>query len=603
MNLNDPGARRKDDGAEKTNQSGSQIGNQENRPRIPTSNSVGGNGRKRSASGTIESNRERPRDWDYHRSQIQLRIPADSNPPNLPAHMREHRTLEERAGLVPSRQPQFTVNSSGSCCKICDSEKHVAEHCSKLFDDEKLTDRQQGFKRGCPHHETMSHTIDQCEQKWHWLRSEHQVIHWLVLSCCARPAFATDLLDWRCLIDPISERPTPWTPEFARSQKKKDPEFQNRHALVLDPSTGGKSRDKLGYQTFNGEGPKFRQYSDLQIYAEAEYQKEMLRKEDLRVISKYSLESRPMVLARIWPPGLEGPRLEWDLVKYGQSIRMDLHGVAIAVMFLRRMYAFWGGEDYSGGETTLLMQLAWTEKPFSDKTKRETVQALLQVLGIPITESGAPTFTEIIQHDTMVHVWGTPSMFILKRRCRVQREGRAPKVVTAKEEPGTWKKYYLIELNGSETVERVANAFANRTVSLPGPRKGIAKALCNFPSFIRMHHKAGKERDPSLLRSFSDFRTFKLRETEPNAEIGIEDRECTYVLIACYFNPDETFNFGELRFYHDDGVLMPPASIPLEKVSGCLLSDRWSRRELGSPGVDCILLYGREGIDTEMRGM
>ncbi|KAI0811587.1 hypothetical protein GGR55DRAFT_678403 [Xylaria sp. FL0064] len=405
MNQNNPGACCKDDGAEKTNQSGSQIGNRENRPRIPTSDSVDGNGRKRAGSGIIESNRERPRDGISRGSQIQSLVPAGSIVHNLPAHMRKRRTFEERAGLVPGRQPQSTVNSTGSRCKICYSEEHDADQCARLFDDEKLTDRQRGFKRWCPHHQTMSHTIGQCEQKWHWLRSEHQVIHWLVLSCSAGPAFATDMLDWRCLIRPDLGRPTPWTPEFARSQKKKDPEFHNRHCLVLDPSTMmDESRDKLGYQTFNGEAPQFRRYSDLQIYAEAQYQKEMVQKEDLRVIYKHTPKSRRIVLTQVWPPRLEKPRLEWDLVKDGQNIKMDLYGVAIAVMFLRRMYAFWGGEDYSGAETTLLMQLAWSEKPFSYHTKPETIRALLQELGITIEEGRAPTLAEIIDSTALDNI-------------------------------------------------------------------------------------------------------------------------------------------------------------------------------------------------------
>ncbi|KAI0427826.1 hypothetical protein F5Y09DRAFT_350179 [Xylaria sp. FL1042] len=192
------------------------------------------------------------------------------------AATRRHPTSIASRQSVPgdgSNRSQTMPRVEGLHCKICNSETHEAEHCCQIVDDNKLTDRQQGFKRWCPRHQTASHTMDQCKQKWDWLRNEKDVQKRLALGCGAGPAFATNLIDWRCMVEDNWSVPLPWTPEFARTKKKEDPEFHERLARDSDPETSSASkRRNLPWQTENGLPPQFSSFDKLRQYAEQEYQ-------------------------------------------------------------------------------------------------------------------------------------------------------------------------------------------------------------------------------------------------------------------------------------------------------------------------------------------
>ncbi|KAI1274073.1 hypothetical protein F5Y07DRAFT_224311 [Xylaria sp. FL0933] len=155
-----------------------------------------------------------------------------------------------------------------------------------------LTERQQGFKRWCPFHSSRTHTLDQCESKWEFLRNEQRVKWLLFMSCSAGPAFATNLLDWRCLMDPDMHITPPWTPEFARLEKKKK-DTVSRDSLHYypkpDPSTSRNERlHKLGWQTENGEKPRFSSFRELQEYAQQQCRESALkRNEALRLFKKH----------------------------------------------------------------------------------------------------------------------------------------------------------------------------------------------------------------------------------------------------------------------------------------------------------------------------
>ncbi|KAI0811589.1 hypothetical protein GGR55DRAFT_695150 [Xylaria sp. FL0064] len=148
----------------------------------------------------------------------------------------------------------------------------------------------QSFKRWCPFHNSVSHTLDQCKQKWEFLRDEQYVKWRLFESWSAGPAFATNLLDWRCLMDPDKHITPPWTPEFARLQKEDPPvphDLWHSHAK-LDPSTSADDRlQKLAWQTENGEKPRFSNVRELQEYAERQYQNDMKRNELLEAFKKH----------------------------------------------------------------------------------------------------------------------------------------------------------------------------------------------------------------------------------------------------------------------------------------------------------------------------
>ncbi|KAI1291150.1 hypothetical protein F5Y03DRAFT_46399 [Xylaria venustula] len=260
---------------------------------------------------------------------------------------------------------------------------------------------------------------------------------------------------------------------------------------------------------------------------------------------------------------------------------MDLHELAAVVMFLRRMYAFWGGKDLSGGETTRLKQFAWKEEPFSDKTPPGAITELLQELGVSISEGRPPTFVEIMEHDTMAHVWGTPGMCHYKDKAVQRAEGLAPQLIDFDTNRAERWRREIISLGGRLMLGQVMEGRAHPVV------RGINDVLFNFPPFIRVRCKARKAGAES--RSFSEIYSFRISEVEADTELGIEEQEHTYVLIACYFLPDEEFKFGELRLYCNEGQPILPANAPLEEKLYC----QGSRRTPGDPGVDCFLLYGR----------
>ncbi|KAI0972209.1 hypothetical protein F4678DRAFT_460436 [Xylaria arbuscula] len=177
-------------------------------------------------------------------------------------------------------------------CEVCGSSTHVADECRMIVNNNELEDRQQGFKRWCPYHRA-DHTIDECKQKWTWLRCEHQTRELLLLNCGSGPAFATNLIDWRCLLDADVSVDLPWTPEFARLQKRDDPEFHERLGRKRDSSTSFAGlRKNLGWQTDSGKEPQFRNYPALQKHAEREYQEELGREKRLAEKKKKEQEEQ-----------------------------------------------------------------------------------------------------------------------------------------------------------------------------------------------------------------------------------------------------------------------------------------------------------------------
>ncbi|KAI0879092.1 hypothetical protein GGS24DRAFT_515241 [Hypoxylon argillaceum] len=174
-----------------------------------------------------------------------------------------------------NRSPAPAVQEThGKKCKICDSRFHVSKDCARLEDDVSKHNRATGFKKWCPHHEA-PHAIDECKQQWTWLRDARLVKKYLVKDCANGPAFATNIIDWRSLLqvgdDIVTEYP--WTPEFAIDQALADPDFHERRLREVDPATA----DIIGIvalepQTENGRRPQFGTYAELQAHAEAEYQ-------------------------------------------------------------------------------------------------------------------------------------------------------------------------------------------------------------------------------------------------------------------------------------------------------------------------------------------
>ncbi|KAI1349099.1 hypothetical protein F5Y01DRAFT_290465 [Xylaria sp. FL0043] len=201
----------------------------------------------------------------------------------LVAASRARRPPVSHSKSVPvpeSNESQIMPRVNGLHCRICKSQNHEAEHCSKIVDDDRLTDRQQGFKRWCPWHKSAGHTMDQCLQKWNWLRDKDLVEKLLVVNCGAGPAFATNMLDWRWLVTDDSSTPLPWTPEYARSKKREDSEFHERLSRDHDPRTSSAvQRAYLSWQTENGQAPQFSSFGELQRHAEKEYQKQQVQLE------------------------------------------------------------------------------------------------------------------------------------------------------------------------------------------------------------------------------------------------------------------------------------------------------------------------------------
>ncbi|KAI0879080.1 hypothetical protein GGS24DRAFT_515232 [Hypoxylon argillaceum] len=159
-------------------------------------------------------------------------------------------------------------------CDICYSDTHLAQDCAKLGDDVSEDKRTTGFKKWCPHHKKKNHTMDECRERWTWLRDINLVKKYLITDCISGPAFATNLIDWRCLLDLGNFRTykdCPWTPEFATKQAIMDRDFHERTVRKIDPSTSTSgARSVLDHQTENGEPPQFATYADLRAHAEAE---------------------------------------------------------------------------------------------------------------------------------------------------------------------------------------------------------------------------------------------------------------------------------------------------------------------------------------------
>ncbi|KAI0439120.1 hypothetical protein F4803DRAFT_532629 [Xylaria telfairii] len=186
---------------------------------------------------------------------------------------------------ISREQTRNSVPPTGQVapCAICGTSNHETKRCIMLNGPYLLNERRQGFKRWCPKHLNASHTMDECRQRWNWLRDLKEVTELLVLGCAGGPAFATNLLDWRFLVNELKEdtsydfRVLPWTPEFACQMAQKHP---NMHQLVLginiDPATiSAEAAIELGaqWQTENGNEPQFSTFAELQEHAEQEYQK------------------------------------------------------------------------------------------------------------------------------------------------------------------------------------------------------------------------------------------------------------------------------------------------------------------------------------------
>ncbi|KAI1737632.1 hypothetical protein F4680DRAFT_428317 [Xylaria scruposa] len=192
-----------------------------------------------------------------------------------------------RGQQAPGNLSQQASESSTSICAICKG-SHQTRSCCKLTGPYDLTDRRQGFKRWCPRHLTTSHTMDECKQIWDWIRDLKQLTQWLILGCVCSPAFATNLIDWRCLLK--TNQPDvnfilfPWSPEFALKRAQEVVVGDNIMDRV-DPNTvSAELRDKLPWQTENGQEPQFKSFAELRAHAEQEYskfQEEMNRKRQL----------------------------------------------------------------------------------------------------------------------------------------------------------------------------------------------------------------------------------------------------------------------------------------------------------------------------------
>ncbi|KAI0546044.1 hypothetical protein F4679DRAFT_559189 [Xylaria curta] len=191
------------------------------------------------------------------------------------------------ANQAPANRGQQASESS-IICAICKG-SHQTRSCCKLTGPYDLTDRRQGYKRWCPRHLTTGHSMDECRYKWDWLRDVKQVTEWLVLDCVLSPAFATNLIDWRCLLE--TDQPNmnfflfPWSPEFALKKAQETPNVNERLLDKVDPSTGSmEALKKLSWQTENGQEPQFKSFAELSAHAEQEYsnlQQEIERKRQL----------------------------------------------------------------------------------------------------------------------------------------------------------------------------------------------------------------------------------------------------------------------------------------------------------------------------------
>ncbi|RYC66145.1 hypothetical protein CHU98_g51 [Xylaria longipes] len=327
---------------------------------------------------------------------------------------------------------------------------------------------------------------------------------------------------------------------------------------------------------------------------------EHVETDDLRVIYKHvspehEHETLNMALCSHWPT-----RLHWELVKDGQNVSVGLHGIAAALMFLRRMYAFSGrrgflsdGKDLLSAKPTLLNKLSWREVPLSDATEPEVLQDLFKELEIS-AEGKGPTLLEILNNNSMENIWGTPSMNLYGSKAMRKKEGKAPKIIQLSPRlPEVWK-VDMIPMNNNVVLEdRVRMMFTKKRRT---GRGALLQLLCNFPPFIRIHYQAS-EAGSEASHSFSNLRSFRLRAPVLANETDIVEEEHIYVLIACFINPNEKNKAGELRLYTDCGMpILPGVHQPPEWQH---LHNPESRARLGDPGLDFIMLYGKTDNDKE----
>ncbi|KAI1133359.1 hypothetical protein F5Y10DRAFT_287742 [Nemania abortiva] len=306
--------------------------------------------------------------------------------------------------------------------------------------------------------------------------------------------------------------------------------------------------------------------------ANVNLQSGIIQQDDLRLIHQESPREIEKVLIRTWPT-LFG----WTHDQDGQQVITKLHNIAAVVVFLRRMYAFWGGQDLSGGEPTALTRMAWKKAPLSKDTTPEEMQALFHELGL--SPSDDPTFEDILQHDTMNNFWGTIPMLIVSKKAI-----RADKVITIGWGSIFWKSE-MLTVKSDTRVEDVVNERANRVIA-----NSTIQVLCNFPPFIRLRYQASRDSSSHVLERFSDLRRFRLRSRAIIEGQYTMQQEHDYVLIACFLKPDEIIKVGEVRLYSKVGCPLVPEDVPF---MGDHIYKPYSQRRIGDPGVDCILLYGK----------
>ncbi|KAI0100187.1 hypothetical protein GGR51DRAFT_564404 [Nemania sp. FL0031] len=206
------------------------------------------------------------------------------NPGNIQnPHDQEARGRAEEAERVgPPKGPNHANRplTQDLPCAICKSDTHGAKGCAKLnamaSNDPKhaaLSEREKSFKVWCPHHKVASHTMDNCNQRWTWLRDEDYVRELLIDDCLCGPAFATNLIDWRRLVTDIEKgKPLPWTPSFAAEQWRNNPEFhENRFRNIDEETLVAWKRGLLDHQTSDGRAPQFSTFPELQRHAQLEW--------------------------------------------------------------------------------------------------------------------------------------------------------------------------------------------------------------------------------------------------------------------------------------------------------------------------------------------
>ncbi|KAJ8133180.1 hypothetical protein O1611_g444 [Lasiodiplodia mahajangana] len=312
---------------------------------------------------------------------------------------------------------------------------------------------------------------------------------------------------------------------------------------------------------------------------------------DLRSIYKDDPIHLDDALTGFWPT-----LAYWEHIKDGQKVQIRLHNLTAVIMFLRRMYAFWGGKDLSGGEPTPLTTLAWKKDPFpKDATPKETqeINDLLKELGFFASGGQTPTFEDILHHKMLGQFWGTASMTLTCDKPLQKGEDGAWSVSDRKFEfilRDLWK-VDIVRIKSQTPVHEAVRRVSNRLIPAM-PKKGLLerKVLCNFPPFIRVAYRFNSD-DPNPSQRFSDLRSFQLRaETLINGSDTMK-KEHAYVLIACFLkpNPNNENDIGEIRLYFDDGHPIQPLT-PLPEIEHLYNPDP---RRIGDPGVDCILLYAK----------